>query len=203
MGGRERPVGHFTHLRSEKLMVFTDSRGRTGGKHHTATNASASSHQYARNLRISGKLSRILKPNRNPRSDKLPGTKPPCAWVSLRPCGLASLSWNAAVADGALLTAFPFRRGTSPSEDTVPSPLLNAHTVACGHLHCAPVLQVRARCFPAQPPHLPPRGNQTTSLCCYRCQVRMALFKRIPCRSGCVSVPRIQADVFTRRSLLA
>ena len=29
----------------------------------------------------------------------------------------------------------------------------------------ATIPQVIARCFPAQPPHLPPRVNQTTSLC--------------------------------------
>ena len=38
--------------------------------------------------------------------------------------------------------------------------------------------QVRTRCFPARPPHLPPRLNQPTSLCCARSSRRVGLDMR-------------------------
>ena len=48
---------------------------------------------------------------------------------------------------------------------------------ACGRLSPAspPVPQVRTRCFPAQSPHLPPRLNLWTSLCCASSSHRIGL----------------------------
>ena len=38
--------------------------------------------------------------------------------------------------------------------------------------------RVRASCFPTQPPHLPPRANQVTSLCCASSSLRVGLDMR-------------------------
>jgi len=47
--------------------------------------------------------------------------------------------------------------------------------------------RVRARCFPAQPPHLPLRANQSTSLCCASSSLRIGLDMRFLSISSQVS----------------
>ena len=61
-------------------------------------------------------------------------------------------------------------RDRAPGLLTLLWPLLTSHGISSVR---SP--QVRTRCSPAQPPHLPPRANQSISLCCASLSRRVGL----------------------------